>query len=282
MNIAEQVHIIPLGHEYDRAVAPFHSRKADRAYVLSVPASMELDPEMLRRQDYFTNKVVTELKESGMTVHQCGVNLFDVKKTMAAISSLIKLEKEKGNQVLVNMSACGRKTSYAATMAAMVHQVPAYYVSANGYLGENDDKGNKQDYLNHGISIVEDLTKAPELLYNFRIMMPQPASLEMLKAIYMSNLNYCSLQEIIQLFHDKGIDGYEILPKKSKNGYFIPSDKLRSLMNKTNRLYLKELEDENTRYIIRKKVGKEYRFSLTNEGDMIVCISGLLDPPLHN
>jgi len=35
--LRETVHIIPLGHEIDRAVKPFTKTRADRAYVLTVP-----------------------------------------------------------------------------------------------------------------------------------------------------------------------------------------------------------------------------------------------------
>lgn len=277
--IAEQVHIIPLGHEYDRAVAPFHSRKVDRAYVLAVPANLDLDPEMLRRQEHFTNKVLKELNEIGVSTCYCDLDLFNVKKTMAAVSSLIKLEKDKGNTVLVNMSACGRKTSYAATMAAMVHQVPAYYVSAKGYIGGSDAENEKGDYFDHGISIVDDFTTPPELLHNFKIMMPDEPSLEILKTIYLSDNNYSTLTDFIKFLHKNRVDGYEEIPETNINGRFKLGNKLRGLMNKTNRLYLKKLEEERNRYIIRKKVGKEYRFRLTEEGEMIVYISGLLEPP---
>lgn len=277
--IAEQVHIIPLGHEYDRAVAPFHSRKIDRAYVLAVPPTMELDPKMLERQEHFTNKVLEQLNKFGVKTQYCGINLFDVKETLSAVSSIIKHERDKGNSVLVNMSACGRKTSYAVTMAAMVHQVPAYYVSAKGYIGGNEDENEKKEYLEHGISIVDNFLKPPELLHNFKIMMPDEPSLLILREIYLSINNYSTLSDFIQLLNREKIDGYEELPKKNQRGSFIPGDKLRSLMNKTNRLYLKKLEDERNRYVIRKKVGKEYRFSLTEEGEMIVYISGLLDIP---
>ncbi len=35
--LRDVVHIVPLGHEIDRAVAPFTKNKADRAYILAVP-----------------------------------------------------------------------------------------------------------------------------------------------------------------------------------------------------------------------------------------------------
>lgn len=280
MTIGEQVHIIPLGHEYDRAVAPFHSRKADRAYVLAVPPTMELDPAMLRRQDHFTRKVISTLTdELKIPVRHCGVNLFDVKETMAAIASLIRMEQDAGNQVLVNMSACGRKTSYAATMAAMAHQVPAYYVTASGYIGGDEDQNESDQYLEHGISIVDDFFRPPERLYNFRLMMPNPVSLEILKKIHTSADKCCKFQNIIRHLHSCGVDGYDKLPQENKKGNLAPSSELRGLMNKTNRLYLKELEQESTRYITRTREGREYRFRLTKEGEIIACVSGLLEPP---
>lgn len=277
-SIAEQVHIIPLGHEYDRAVAPFHSRKIDRAYVLAVPPTLELDQKMLQRQEHFTKKVMDELDRLGVKNKYCGIDLFDIKETLITVSWIIKHEKDKGNSVLVNMSSCGRKTAYAVTMAAMVHQVPAYYVSAKGYIGGSDDQNEKEEYLSHGISIVEDFSRPPELLHNFKIMMPDEPSLMILKKIYESKTKSATLTDFIRLLNEMNIDGYEELPEKNQRGSFVPGDRLRSLMNKTNRLYLKKLEDERNRYTTRKKVGKEYRFSLTEEGKMIVYVSGLIKP----
>jgi hypothetical protein len=279
MTIGERVHIIPLGHEYDRAVAPFYSRKADRAYVLTVPADIELDREMLKRQNHFTQKVLATLSDLDITVRYCGVNLFDMKATMMAISSLIKMEVDAGNQVMVNMSACGRKTSYAATMSAMALRVNAYYVNANGYIGGTADDHTSWDYLDHGISIVDDFTSPPEQLYNFHIILPEENSLEIMKAIYLSEKSYTALQDIIRLLHSLDVDGYEELPEVNKNGNFVPGNGLRSLLNKTNRLYLRDLEKGNRPFIFRKKVGKEFRFSLTEDGKITTCISGLLDPP---
>jgi len=42
--LRDVVHIIPLGHEIDRAVAPFTKNKADRAYILAIPPDGGLDP----------------------------------------------------------------------------------------------------------------------------------------------------------------------------------------------------------------------------------------------
>lgn len=47
-SLRDVVHIIPLGHEIDRAVAPFTKNKADRAYILAIPPDAGLDPGMVK------------------------------------------------------------------------------------------------------------------------------------------------------------------------------------------------------------------------------------------
>ncbi len=49
----ERVHLIPLGHEIDRAVKPFNTYRAERAYVIVVPDNADLDEQMLEKQRHY-------------------------------------------------------------------------------------------------------------------------------------------------------------------------------------------------------------------------------------
>ncbi|WP_157202204.1 HFX_2341 family transcriptional regulator domain-containing protein [Methanoplanus limicola] len=271
--VGERIHIIPLGHEYDRAIAPFTNLKAERAYVLSVPVNSELNPDMLKKQNHFTKKVITELERAGIKAIDQRVNLFDINETLKAISILIVNEKKKGNDVLVNMSACGRKTSFAAVMAAMVHKVGVYYVSANNYVADN----NGDQYYEHGLSIVEDFNRPIELLSPFKIMLPKYESQIILKELYEQNEKKLSLLEIIKkLGSDKNsVEGFENCPSIIKDTKITDRMGYRSLLNKVNRNFLSELLENN--YIERKKSGREYYIKLTESGETIACVSGLLE-----
>lgn len=145
--LQEIVHIIPLGHEFDRAIKPFEDSKPNRIHLLSISNTPKYSEEMLERQSYFTSKVSTFLNEKGIHVVHHDVDLFDILEVMKHVSNIIVQEKSNGNLVLVNMSACGRLTSIGATLAAMAHDVTVYYVSADDY------SLNVDDFNDHGLSI---------------------------------------------------------------------------------------------------------------------------------
>jgi hypothetical protein len=106
---------------------------------------------MKEKQMNYTRKVTAHLKALSIPVRFHPVEMYDVLDVLKNISQIIVQKKADGNNVLVNMSACGRKTSCAVTVAAMYHEVVSYYVAADKYAtGENSGKET-----DHGMSIVE-------------------------------------------------------------------------------------------------------------------------------
>lgn len=270
--LRERVHIIPLGHEIDRAIIPFHKHRADRAYVLTVPPTAELDQKMLEKQKHFTERVCEGLNSMGVIPTLLYCNMFDILDSLRVVSSLIVMEKDqKNNDVFVNMSACGRKTSIAVTLASMVHGVQAYYVSADRYATGD------AAYLEpeHGLSIVE--VGKIEPIYNFRIMMPDRPSQQFLVELYKRKEGMTS-KDIFDFFHQIRIDGYDIpLKKMRKSDEYAPSPEHRMLLNRTNRKFLNPLE--NAGYIRREWRGRQFIIHLTESGKYIACISGMVGIP---
>lgn len=268
--LPEIVHIIPLGHEIDRAVKPLMKFKADRVHLLAIPPDAELDPVMKEKQVNYTQKVTALLKERDIQVQFHKVNMFDILEVMKKVSRIIVLEKAKGNNVYVNMSSCGRKTSFAVTIAAMVHEVGVYYVSADYYAtGKNADKE-----VDHGMSIVESANM--ERLQQFRIMMPEKTNIMLLAELYRWKLNNkpdMRSDDIITFFNEQKVHGFEIKPEE-KHG-FERSKLKRKLLNRINRMHLEELETQQ--YIEKRKVGKEFFVKITDAGSHIACVSGLIE-----
>jgi len=190
----ERVHLIPLGHEIDRAVKPFNTYRAERAYVIVVPDNADLDEQMLEKQRHYTKRVCEGLLAAGVRPEVAYCNMFDILDVLRVVSSLIVREKRQGNDVLINMSACGRMTSVAVTMAAMVHGVRAYYVHADRY-ATGDDAALEAD---HGLSIVE--TGQVEPLYNFSIMMPDAECQLLLCELYRRGEGVTS-EDLFGFFH---------------------------------------------------------------------------------
>jgi hypothetical protein len=228
----ERVHLIPLGHEIDRAVKPFNTYRAERAYVIVVPDNADLNEQMLEKQRHYTKKVCEGLLAAGVHPEVIYCNMFDILDVLRVVSSLIVREKRQGNDVLINMSACGRMTSVAVTMAAMVHGVTAYYVHADRY-ATGDDAPLEAD---HGLSIVE--TGRVEPLYNFSIMMPDAECQLLLCELYRRGQGMTS-KDLFTFFHEKGVEGYKFLPEKEdKSGGYVSS----SLNRELRRLHHTHLE----------------------------------------
>ena len=145
--IERTTHIIPLGHEIDRAVIPFDTTKADHVYILTGLEEINSQKDMNKQQRYFAETVRQKIQEKGIKVTCRHVNLFDLRDVMKTISKIIIEEKAKNNRIFVNMSAAGRLTSVAATLVGMAHNVQVYYVHADKY---PDDKKTRME---HGLSI---------------------------------------------------------------------------------------------------------------------------------
>ncbi len=266
----ERVHLIPLGHEIDRAVKPFKTYRAERAYVIVVPDNADLDEQMLEKQRHYTKRVCEGLLAAGVRPEVTYCNMFDILDVLRVVSSLIVREKRQGNDVLINMSACGRMTSVAVTMAAMVHGVTAYYVHADRY-ATGDDAALEAD---HGLSIVE--TGRVEPLYNFSIMMPDAECQLLLCELYRRGEGMTS-EDLFGFFHKQGFEGYDELPpeKRNKSGEYSSGSKNRELLNRANRKYLYKLEAAS--YITRIWSGRRFSVHITDAGRYIACVSGLLE-----
>ena len=266
----ERVHLIPLGHEIDRAVKPFNAYRAERAYVIVVPDNADLDEQMLEKQRHYTKRVCEGLLAAGVHPEVAYCNMFDILDVLRVVSSLIVREKRLGNDILINMSACGRMTSVAVTMAAMVHGVTAYYVHADRY-ATGGDAALEAD---HGLSIVE--TGRVEPLYNFSIMMPDTECQLLLCELYRRGQGMTS-EGLFDFCHKKGFEGYGELPpeKRNKPGEYSSGPKNRELLNRTNRKYLHKLEA--TGYITRIWTGRRFSVHITDAGKYIACVSGLLE-----
>lgn len=265
------VHIIPLGHEIDRAVQPLRDKKIDTVHLLAISPEDDLDPIMKSKQTNYTYKVTEELKLLSIKVQFHHVKMFDILDVLKTVSRIIVQEQKDGNMVYVNMSSCGRKTSFAVTIAAMFHEVTCYYVAADAYAtGENAEKE-----ADHGMSIVSS-SAAIEFLQVFKIMKPKMINIELLAELYRRNINDNSgmkSDDIIHFLNQKKEHGFRTIPDQ-KQGY-EKSKLRRSLLNRINRSYLKELEDQN--YIKKQKTGKEFSICITQAGCHIACLSGLIE-----
>jgi len=266
--LQEIVHIIPLGHEFDRAIKPFEDSKPNRIHLLSISNTPKYSEEMLERQSYFTSKVSTFLNEKGIHVVHHDVDLFDILEVMKHVSNIIVQEKSNGNLVLVNMSACGRLTSIGATLAAMAHDVTVYYVSADDY------SLNVDDFNDHGLSICS-INKTIRF-ENFEFNLPDKISTSILVELCRYGKGMTT-KDIRGLLHNLNVPGFEIdadsIGKAEKNEK-RRLEKTKQLM-KLEKSYLSHLE--RIGYICREKSGRNNIIYITDAGRYIAHISGMLE-----
>jgi len=258
LDFGENVHIVPLGFEIDRAVKPFERLKANRVYLLTT-----LDPsypiEMRIKQGHYNKIVENFLKEKGIEVRlETDVDIFDILKVMKRVAELIRIEKSHGNDVYVNMSAAGRLTSLGASLAGMVHNAKVYYVSADGYPSTSEEKNV------HGLSICNKLNL--KLIENFQISMP-----DYMGRIVLVNLclkgKHMRTNELVSLFVSRKIELF-----KDEIGKDRRKRQQSNLIN-LNKAVLNKLEKNG--YITREKIGRLSYINITESGRYIAHVLGL-------
>jgi hypothetical protein len=257
------VHIIPLGHEIDRAVIPFKDQTPNRVYLLAVIENPDLDQDMVERQRYFVQQVKSKLNKT-IEVITINTNMFELSDVIKTISTIIRKEKEQGNRISVNMSACGRLTSVGAVIAAMAHGVNLYYVMADGY-SKTDKELN-----NHGISIC--WTTNIKKIVALDFVLPDPVGMEILVFLYRKNKPMRTI-DIFEVLRDKNVNGFDTLFSE------LEGDKKRSVQSrqlmKLDKTILSKLERNNL--ILREKSGRNVFVSLTESGKYVACLSGMVE-----
>lgn len=266
--IKEIVHVIPLGHEFDRVVKPFERHRPNRVYLLTITTPKNvphITEEMFKKQEYFLNMVRTFLEERGIEVIVEHTNIFDVLDVLRQVSRIVRTEKQRNNIVYVNMSGAGRLTSVAATLAAMAHDAIVYYVVADRYAKTDEEE------LKHGLSICQD-AKVIELI-NFHISLPDQTSLKLLAELC-KNEKGMKTKEILDFLKKLGIEEFDersLKPEVRKDTRLSQ----QTLLNRLNKKVLDKLEAEG--YIKREKSGRYNTIKITETGKYIAYISGFMN-----
>ncbi|MGD9130168.1 MAG: DUF6293 family protein [Candidatus Bathyarchaeota archaeon] len=257
----EIVHVVPLGIEYDRAVTPFKGSsrfKPNRVYILTIPKSSKAPFTIVEQHCEKAEKVKAFLKKQKVEVIVVETDLINILDVMKKISNIIREERKSGNIVYVNLSSAGRLTSIAAAFAGMFHNVKTYYVKPNGYSKSPEEREK------HGITIVEG--RDIIFLENFEILIPDELGLKVIVEIH-KNRKMKSI-DIIQFLVRTKEEGFE-------NYYAVRTRKQKSkLLMKLNRRVMEKLE--NSGYVRKNKIGREKEYELTNSGEYIAHLCGLI------
>jgi len=266
MELGEEIiHIVPLGHEIDRAVKPFAKYKANKVYLLAVTETFgKYKKEMIDKQKHYLNAVRTKLQSQGIICEHRNIDMFDMLEVTKHISDIITQEKTKNNRIYINISSAGRLTAVAATLTAMAHKVRAYYVSADRY------SENAQEQKDHGLSYCEKLRL--QFLENIPIQLPTKNEMTLLVKLC-TKQEGMNTSELLKHLADQKIPGYEECVNISVPGRVPRKAKINYLM-KLNKGILNKLETAG--YISRERSGKYNMIRITPSGIYIAHVSGKL------
>ena len=242
-----------MGFEIDRAVKPFEKMRANRVYLLYLSKragkKRTLDPE------YFIKTVRKELEKWGIEVIAQESDTDDPLPFLSTISNIIVQEKKRNNRVYVNMSASGKLTAVAATLAAMYHDVKLYYVRTDGGYAQNEE-----DILKHGLSIIND--SECSFLTNFKIDIPSGAKSTFL--VELKNKGKMTTSDIVNMIRENRLKGFEDLNKGQRTA--------SNLLVRINRGLLDDLESNG--YVLVERQGRHKVISITDKGRYAGCLIG--------
>ncbi|MCZ6581802.1 MAG: DUF6293 family protein, partial [Thaumarchaeota archaeon] len=99
----------PVGFEIDRIVLPAKKRKADKVYLM-IHENPSVD-----KAGPFVEKIKKQLKKANIEVVTASHDRLDLYKIIKSIKEII--EKEKGNNVYVNLASGSKIQAIAGMMA---------------------------------------------------------------------------------------------------------------------------------------------------------------------
>jgi len=257
------VHIIPLGYEFDRAIRPFDEKHVDRVHLITMDDiekySSPNELALTKKQRHYDNLVLKYIENIGIEVVVHRIDMFEILPVMALISHIIKEEHLHNNRVSVNMSACGRLTSFAVTQAAMANQVRLYYVRADAY-SQNDEETEL-----HGLSICNSCRIWD--LENFRYDLPSGLDRTIILKIS-KNPDGLSGENLLYQIINEGRKGYETkfweLPVRERRRF------QSNYLTKLRKGPIERLEKAG--YITKKRVGRQLMLYITQSGKYVACV----------
>jgi hypothetical protein len=134
MNTIDEVHIAPLGYEYDRIVGPARKYDADVIYLLE-------HDDRSGGPDYH-DEVRADLSDLGATVRTRSVDLMDIYDVLGVVTTLVADHPD--DIVRVNVSSGSKLSAVGAAIACMCTDATAYYVHPEGY--PYADRDERQSY----------------------------------------------------------------------------------------------------------------------------------------
>ncbi|KDE54429.1 hypothetical protein EI28_01880, partial [Methanoculleus sp. MH98A] len=164
-----RVHIAPVGFEIDRVVLPLTDLKADKVWLIVEPKIESSDAS------YHYNEIKHQLNSSGIISDEMRCNIRDLFVLLNTFREIV--EREKGNQIYINVSTGTKIEAIAGTMTSMIFrdditEITPYYVCPEKY-EITPEQG--QQFTSGYKGVIQ--------LPNYKIDRPKPRLIKTLKII---------------------------------------------------------------------------------------------------
>lgn len=135
MNPIDEVHIAPLGYEYDRILAPACRYGIDIIYLLEHDEPEDNKP-------HYHEELRSELEEEGIEVRSRTADLLDIYDVLGIVTTLVS--EHTDDIVRVNVASGSKLSAVGAAIACMATDATPYYVHPEGYA--HADREERQSY----------------------------------------------------------------------------------------------------------------------------------------
>ena len=232
-----RIHIAPVGYEVDRVVFPAKQERADRVWLL-VHENKSNDKAIP-----FVAKIIKQLEKLHIEVIEELHDRQDLFKIIRAVKNI--LEKEKGNEIYVNLASGSKIQAIGTMMACMMFNnnsnVHPFYVEAANYPGFD-----AKQPLSTGIKEIVDVPP-------YSIKTPDQKLIDALQII-IQNKGKLTKKEMAVLSENKELITINAKEKNHSMARFASLDKN----------IIQPLEE--WRFISVKKVGRNRVIEITPEG----------------
>ena len=133
MNSIDEVHIAPLGYEYDRILGPVEKYGVDVVYLLEHVGPSDAP---------YHDDLREEITGLGVEVRSRPVDLMDIYDVLGVVTTVVADHAD--DIVRVNVSSGSKLSAVGAAIACMATDATAYYVHPEGY--PYADEKQRQSY----------------------------------------------------------------------------------------------------------------------------------------
>ena len=232
-----RIHIAPVGYEIDRVVLPAKQEKADRVWLLHENKNED-------KSGPFTTKITNQLEKLGIEVKQEGHNRQDLFNIIRSIKNII--EKEKENEIFVNLASGSKIQAIGTMMACMMFNdnknIHPFYVEAKTYRGVD-----AKQPISTGIKDIQDVPP-------YSIKIPEEKLIQALEIIKENN-GKITKKEMAEISEEKNIITVNAQEENHSMARFASLDKN----------IIQPLE-EQWKFIHIEKIGRNRWITLTQEG----------------